>query len=162
MRPAGTAELPYRAITLVRAPARIRTLLHRSRIGDITAMLRRLAARRTQESNPVGLSPVAAFDTAAVTMRPSSVGVVRDAGRIRTSDPPHIRRELHQAELLRQDARCPRSRGHAPKAGIEPTDTWARTRLVTITTRDCGQRASGRSRTCDLLRFREALSRLSY
>lgn len=80
--------------------------------------------RRTQESNPVGLAPMAAFEAAAVTMRPFSVAT-------------------------------------APKAGIEPTDTWARTRLVAITTRD-RERASGRSRTCDLLLFREALFRLSY
>ena len=61
----------------------------------------------------MGLAPVAAFDTAAVTMRPFSPDVP------------------------------PRSRGHAPKAGIEPTDTWARTRLVTITTRDCDVRQAG-------------------
>lgn len=60
----------------------------------------------------MGLAPVAAFDTAAVTMRPFFLDVTP-------------------------------SRGHAPKAGIEPTDTWARTRLVTITTRDCDVRQAG-------------------
>lgn len=78
----------------------------------------------------MGLAPVAAFDTAAVTMRPFSLDV-----------PPSPR---HGSQGWN------RTNGHL---GQNQAGDHHHSGL---------RRASGRSRTCDLLLFREALSRLSY
>ena len=114
MRPAGTAELPYRAITSVHVP-------------------------------PQGFEPCST-DQESATSPQCFGGLLRGEPRNRTRWGLHpwlLSTQLPSPCGRSPSGRAPRRAGHAPKAGIEPTDTWARTRLVTITTRDCDVRQAG-------------------
>jgi hypothetical protein len=48
-------------------------------LGFRIVIILSLVRRKTEESNPVGLAPLAVFEAAAVAMRPSSMRVLRVA-----------------------------------------------------------------------------------
>lgn len=168
MRPAGTADLPYRAITFVHVPPQgfepcstdQESATSPQCFGGLSRGEPRNRTRwglhpwllSTQLPSPCGRSPsgrvpcgtrTRCFALKGRPLNPSRYGTcVTQEG----FEPPTLRISDGSSTRLSycvKDARRSPSRAHAPKAGIEPTDTWARTRLVAITTRDCDVRQAG-------------------